>query len=93
MELAFDPGSFAIGGISLMAFVFGAVQLIKDWTGWEGKKVTGLSAIMGLLVMVLYQAIQFLPPEIVQYVEAIFISLAFGLATSGFYKFTTRNDR
>ena len=92
MELAFDPSAFAIGGISLIAFVFGAVELLKSWLGWEGKKVTVLSSVMAVVVMAIYQAVQFLPPSVVPYVESVFISLAFGLAASGFYKFATRND-
>ena len=92
MELAFNPESFAIGGISLIIFTFGAVQALKEWFSMEGKKVTILSTVMGVLVMGIFQAMQFLSPEIIQYVQAVFISLAFGLSTSGYYKFATRND-
>jgi hypothetical protein len=92
MELAFDPSAFTIGGISLIAFVFGFVELLKSWLGWEGKKVTVLSAVTAIVVMAVYQVVQFLPLEYVPYVNAVFISLAFGLSASGFYKFATRND-
>jgi hypothetical protein len=86
MELSFDPGSLAIGGVSLIFFTLGFVELLKDWFNLNGKIVTGVSAITGVAVMGVYQAIQFLPPEIVSIVESVWLSLAFGLAASGYYK-------
>lgn len=83
----FDPNAFSIGGISVIAFVFGAVQFIKEMFNMNGKAVTALSLFMGIIVMAIVQAIQFLPPEWIPYVEAVFSSFAFGLAASGFYKF------
>ena len=88
----FDPTSFTIAGIQLIVFTFGIVQLLKDWFAWEGKKVTALSAITGMLVMAIYQVMQFLPPEVIPYFEAVFLSVGMGLAASGYYKFATRND-
>jgi uncharacterized protein (DUF697 family) len=93
MEALIDPTTFVIGGVSLAAFAFGLVQLLKDWFGMEGKKVTALSAVIGVLVMGLYQVVQLLPLEFVPYVEAFITSIAFGLMASGYYKFATRNDQ
>lgn len=84
MELDFSQ--FAIAGVSIVGFTLGAVQLLKDWLGWEGSKVTVLSAVLGALVMGLFQVIQFLPSDVVPIVEAVFIALTFGLVSSGYFK-------
>jgi hypothetical protein len=88
----FDPAAFELGGISLIAVVFGLTELLKSWLNWEGKKVTALAASLGVIFMAVFQVTQFLPPEYVPVVNAVIASIAFGLAASGFYKFGTRNE-
>ena len=88
----FDPTAIEFGGISIIAMVFGLVEFIKAQLGWEGKKVTALAAVLGLVVLGIVEAIAFLPPEYAPFVEATFRSVAFGLAAAGVYKFGTRND-
>jgi hypothetical protein len=88
----FDPGLIEFGGISLIAMVFGLVEFFKSLFKIEGKWVTVLAGAMGLLVLGLVEALQFLPAGYTQAAESIFKSFAFGLAAAGFYKFGTRNE-
>ncbi len=88
----FDPTTFAVGGVQLIALVFGLVQFIKENAGMEGKKVTLLAAGLGAAIMVIYQLIGIVPEPYGQIVEIVFNSSAFGLSASGYYKFFTRND-
>lgn len=83
----FDPESFAVGGIQLIALVFGLTQFIKELLGWSGQKVTVLAASLGALVMVAYQLIGIVPAPYEQVVNIVFSSIAFGMAASGYYKF------
>jgi len=85
----FDPEAFAVGGIQLIALVFGLTQFIKELLGWSGQKVTILSASLGAIVMVCYQLIGILPTPYEQVIHIIFSSVAFGMAASGYYKFTS----
>jgi hypothetical protein len=87
----FDPSVIEFGGISIIAMVFGLVEFIKVQFDWQGKKVTALAAFLGLGVLGIVEALQFLPPEAVPFAEAVFRSVAFGLAAAGFYKFAARN--
>ena len=87
----FEVAEFAIGGVSLIALVFGLTQFIKDQLSWTGKKVTALSASTGFVLMGVYQGLQYVPEPYNAIVTGVVASLAFGLAASGFYKFSTRN--
>lgn len=83
----FDPESFAISGVQLIAVVFGLTQFIKEALGWDGKKVTLLAASLGMVVMVAYRLIAIIPEPYGLIVDVVFTSIAFGLAASGYYKF------
>ncbi len=87
----FDPNTFELGGISLIALVFGLTELLKSWFGWEGKKVTALAASLGVIFMAIFEATQYLPAEYVPIVNSVIAVIAMGLAASGFYKFAARN--
>ena len=78
----FDPESFAINGIQLMALVFGLTQFIKEAFDWSGKKVTFLAASLGVLIMVAYQLIGIVPDPYEQVLSIVFTSVAFGLSAS-----------
>ena len=88
----FDPAAFEFGGISLIALVFGLTEFFKALFSIEGKKVTALAMVMGLVVAGLVEALQFLPGQAAVIAESVYVSVAFGLAAAGFYKFGTRND-
>ena len=88
----FDVSEFAIAGVSLIALVFGLTEFLKVQFGLEGKKVTALSASIGFLAMAVYQGLIYIPEPYNAIVTAVVVSLAFGLAASGFYKFGTRNE-
>ena len=85
----FDPTSVTLNGITLIAVVFGLVEFIKSMSGWEGKKVTALSAFTGAGLYGLYSAIQLLPAVWGQYITIGFTCVVFGLTASGFYKFVS----
>ena len=87
----FEIDSFAIGGVSLIALVFGLTEFLKEMLGWSGKKVTALAASIGFLAMVVLEGLKYIQEPYSGIVIGIVASLAFGLAASGFYKFTTRN--
>lgn len=86
----FDAESFALGGIQLIALVFGLTEFIKSLLNWEGKKVTMLAAGLGAVVMVLYQLIGIVPEPYSQVMQIVFASAAFGLSASGYYKFVDK---
>ena len=83
----FDPNTFELGGISLIALVFGLTELLKSWFGWGGKKVTALAASLGVIFMAIFEATQYLPAEYIPVVNSVIAVVAMGLAASGFYKF------
>jgi len=85
----FDVTVFAVNGVQLIALVFGLTQFIKEAAGWEGKKVTILSATLGALVMAVYELIAVVPEPYGQIVGIVVASLAFGMSASGYYKFVS----
>lgn len=80
------------GGITVIAMVFGLTQFFKELFNMKGKAVTALAMVIGLAALGGIEALQFLPPEAVPIAEAVYRSIAFGLAAAGFYKYGTRND-
>ena len=88
----FDPSVIEFGGITLIALVFGLVEFFRTLFNLEGKAVTTLAMVAGLLVYGIAQLFQFLPPGYEQYAQIVYQSIAFGLAAAGFYKFATRNE-
>ena len=87
--MQFDPNTYVVGGISLMALVFGLVEWLKNALGWEGKRVTVLAAALGVLLMVTYQLQELIPAPYSDIYEMIVVSVTFGLAASGYYKFVS----
>ena len=83
----FDPNIYMFQGISLMAMVFGLVEFIKDMANLSGKVVTILSAGLGALIMLLYQLAEILPDPYSAVFKIAYLSIAFGLSASGYYKF------
>ena len=86
----FDPNAYVVGGVSLIAVVFGLVEFFKDALSLSGKKVTVLAAILGIILMVTYQLQTLIPAPYSQIYEMVIVSLTFGLSASGFYKFVTK---
>ncbi len=87
----FEAAEFAIGGVSLILLVFGLTEFIKVQFDLTGKKVTTIAASLGFVLMGVYQGLQYVPDPYEAIVTGVVASLAFGLAASGFYKFSTRN--
>lgn len=87
----FDPSSFMLGGIQLLAFVFGFTEFIKHMFNLDGKIVTAISMSVGVMVMGAYQAMELLPGLYGDILRLVFVSIAFGLSASGYYKYL--NDR
>jgi len=88
----FDPSNAVVGGVSVIALVFGLVEFLKSLFDLDGKKITVLASVLGLVLYAMFAAIALLPAPWNQYMTILFQSLAFGLAASGFYKFATRNE-
>ena len=82
-----DINSFMVGGVALIPLVFGQVEFIKNMFDWEGKKVTALSAGLGLFWALAYQGLELVPEPYNAYAVMVIVSLAVGLSASGFYKF------
>lgn len=83
----FDPNSYVVGGVTLIAVVFGLVEFLKTALKWDGSKVTILAAVLGALLMGLYQLQALLPAPYAQVYEIVIVSITFGLSASGYYKF------
>ena len=83
----FDPSSFVVGGVTLIAVVFGLVEFLKNALNWEGKKVTVLAAVLGAALMVLFQLQTVLPAPYGEIYEMFVVSITFGLSAAGYYKF------
>jgi hypothetical protein len=81
-----------VGGVSLMALVFGLTEFLKDMFNWSGKKVTALAASLGIFIYAIAEGLAYVPEPYNAIVVSVIGSLAFGLAASGFYKFGTRKD-
>jgi hypothetical protein len=83
-----DFNNLAIQGVSLIALVFGLVEFFKSLFNMSGKAVTALSMAMGVVVMTAFQLIPLLAQPYETIVNVAVLSITFGLAASGFYKFT-----
>ena len=88
----FEVESFAIGGVSLIVLVFGLTEFLKEMFGWDGKKVTALAAGTGFGMMAVFEGLKYIPEPYNAIVTGAVASIAFGLAASGYYKFSTRNE-
>lgn len=82
---------FAIGGIAVIALVFGIVEAAKSF-GVEGKGSQVLALVLGFVFVGTAQAITngLIPADVVPYVELVVTSLAGSLAAMGYYDFATK---
>lgn len=88
--MEFDPSTYVVAGISLIALVFGLTEFIKDAANLHGKAVTILAASLGAVLMALYQLQAVLPAPFAQVFGIVVLSLTFGLSASGYYKFVDK---
>jgi hypothetical protein len=86
----FDPNEILSNGIPLLVLVFGLVEFFKALFKLEGQQVTVLSALMGAVVLVAFELRAIVPEPYGQVFDITIKSLAFGLAASGYYKFTAQ---
>ena len=84
--------NLAIGGVFMLPLLFGLVEFFKNVFNLDGKVVTVMSACLGTLIGVLFQAYPLIPEPYAQWVGYGLFGLAVGLGASGFYKFATRNE-
>lgn len=85
-----DFETLTINGVSLIALVFGLVEFFKSIFKLEGSKVTAMSAVIGLVVMLTYQLQTVLPAAYGMYYQMGITAIYGGLAASGFYKFSKK---
>ncbi len=74
-----------VNGINIMVIVFGLVEFAKK-LGLDGKGLTVLSMVLGVLAGIVYQLVQ-MYPEAAPWVQVVVFGLAVGLAASGIYDF------
>jgi hypothetical protein len=84
--------NLVVGGVSVMALVFGLTEFLKAQLKWDGPKVTWLAAGLGVFLYAAAEAVQYIPDPYNTIVVGVFGSVAFALAASGFYKYGTRNE-
>ena len=77
----------AVGGIQVLGLVMGLTQAIKELAGLEGKSVKVLSLVLGAVLVALFQAMQYVPQPYNQIITIAVQSVAFGLASNGYYSF------
>ena len=82
---------FAIGGIEVIALIFGIVEFAKS-LGVNGKKSQLLAMVLGFVLVGTSQAItgDMLSADIAIYIELVVKALAGALATMGFYDFVNK---
>lgn len=83
----FDFTALSLGGVQLIALVFGLTEFLKVNLNWEGKKVTILAALLGVVVLTCYQLIGIVPEPYSQVLTIFFTSIAGGLSAAGYFKF------
>lgn len=89
MDTLFDP-EVMVGGVQLLLLVFGLVEFAKANLKISGPAVTVLAAVMGAVVMTLFQLKDVIPDPYGLYYDLAVKSLAFGLSASGYYKFSKK---
>ena len=77
--------NLVVNGINLMVIVFGLVEFAKK-LGLEGKALTALSMVLGILAGAAYQWMQ-MNPEAAPWLKVIVFGLVVGLTASGIYDF------
>jgi len=81
-----DFSSLLIGGIPLIAVIFGLIEFMKIF-GLKAHWLTIASLLLGLVFGVLYKLTLGLPVDYAGWMAVIFFGLAIGLTTSGIYDF------
>ena len=81
-----DFSSLLIGGIPLIAVIFGLIEFLKVF-GLKDRVLTICSLLLGLILGVAYKLTLGLPAEGAGWMAVIFFGLAIGLTTSGIYDF------
>ena len=84
----FDPQEILSNGIPLLVLVFGLVEFFKALFKMEGTKVTVMAAVMGAVLLTLFELRAVLAEPYGQVFDIAIKSITFGLAASGYYKFT-----
>jgi len=74
--------------LEVLPIIFGVVEFLKK-LGMTGNKLTIASAIVGVLLVALWQASQ-LFPQISPWVKIILMGLAGGMAACGVYDFINK---
>lgn len=85
----FNPQDVVYNGIPLIVLVFGLVEFFKHLFTLEGKQITLLSMLMGMIVMISFQLVDLLPETYNTVYNVVIGSVVFGLTASGYYKFVT----
>jgi len=82
-----DISTLLVGGIPLVAVVFGLVEFIKSF-GLKGHWLTGVSILLGLAFGIAYQiANAGVPMSFAGWFSMVVFGLIIGLVASGFYDF------
>jgi hypothetical protein len=81
-----DFSSLLIGGIPLIAVIFGLIEFLKVF-GLKDRVLTICSLLLGLILGVAYKLTLGLPIDYAGWMAVIFFGLAIGLTTSGIYDF------
>jgi len=81
-----DFSSLLIGGVPLIAVIFGLVEFLKIF-GLKDRILTVASLLLGLAFGILYKFTLGLPIDFSGWLAVIVFGLAIGLTTSGIYDF------
>jgi len=81
-----DFSSLLIGGIPLIAVIFGLVEFLKVF-GLKGRILTVVSLLLGVVFGIIYKLSLALPFDFASWLAVIVFGLAIGLTTSGIYDF------
>jgi len=81
-----DFSSLLIGGVPLIAVIFGLVEFLKVF-GLKDRILTICSLLLGLALGIAYNLTLGLPVDYAGWMAVIFFGLAIGLTTSGIYDF------
>jgi len=80
-----DFGNFVVNPVTLALLILGLVEFVKKF-GLTGNKLTIVSALIGVVIAVVYKLSELYAPA-QQWTELIFFGIAAGLCASGIYSF------
>ena len=85
-----DLTQLLVGGIPLLAVIFGLVEFIKSF-GLKGNWLTGVSLLLGLVFGFAYKISETgIPATFAGWFVMVVFGLTLGLITSGFYDFANK---